>query len=78
MQETSKNSENIDQIIKARKFARDIYKAVKSSPENVTADQIDLLIEKQKLIKKKLGTLEVDDYIEAQELSEKENRDVKT
>ncbi len=56
MQETSKNSENIDQIIKARKFARDISKAVESSPENVTADQIDLLLEKQKLIKKKQTT----------------------
>ena len=56
MQETSKNSENIDQIIKAREFARDISKAIESSPENVTADQIDLLLEKQQLIKKKQTT----------------------
>ena len=56
MQEASKNSENIAEIIKTRKFAKDIFKAVESSPENVTADQIDLLLEKQKLIKKKETT----------------------
>jgi hypothetical protein len=35
-------------------------------------------LEREKLIKKKLGTLEVDDYIEAQQPSEKDDRDAKT
>ena len=56
MQEASKNPENIAEIAKTRQFAKDIFKAVESSPENVTADQIDLLLEKQKLIKKKETT----------------------
>jgi hypothetical protein len=35
-------------------------------------------LEREKLIKKKLGTLEVDDYIEAQQPSEKDDQDAKT
>jgi hypothetical protein len=47
------NSLEFKQIQDARRFALDIYKAIEVSPENVTAEQIDLLVDKQKLIDKK-------------------------
>ena len=53
MAEKSNDPEVIEQIKAARKFALDVSKAIDSSPENVTSDQIELLIEKQKLIEKK-------------------------
>ena len=56
MYDTSNDVEVMEEIKKARQFARDVDKAIKSSPENVTADQIDLLMDKQKLIKKREST----------------------
>jgi hypothetical protein len=59
LSEIAKNSKNIevkDEILKAMKFARDVSQAVESSPENVTSDQIDLLIKKKNLIDKKSKT----------------------
>ena len=56
MYDTSNDVEVMEEIKKARQFAIDVNKAVKSSPESVTADQIDLLMDKQKLIKKKEST----------------------
>ena len=52
----SKNIEVKDDIVKAMKFAKDVSQAIESSPENVTSDQIDLLIKKKNLIDKKSKT----------------------
>ena len=56
--EKSGNVENAEQLRKAEIFATDLIRASKVSPENVTADQLDLVVEKQKLIdeKKKLDS----------------------
>ena len=56
MQETVTDPDTKLEIEKARKFARSIHSAVEKSPENVTADQIDLLVEKSKLIEEKKKT----------------------
>jgi len=56
MYDTSNDVEVMEEIKKARQFAKDVDKAIKSSPESVTADQIDLLMDKQKLIKKREST----------------------
>ena len=42
-----------DALITAYKFANDVSVAVSNAPENVTADQIDLLVEKKNLEEKK-------------------------
>ena len=52
----SNNDEVKGDIEKALKFAIDVSQAIESSPENVTSEQIDLLIEKKKLIEKKSKT----------------------
>jgi len=56
MQETVIDPDTKLEIEKARKFARSIHSAVEKSPENVTANQIDLLVEKSKLIEEKKKT----------------------
>lgn len=56
MAQKVKDPEIKKQLSEARQFALDVSKAVESSPENVTADQIDLLIQKKKLIEKKSKT----------------------
>ena len=56
MQETVTDPDTKLEIEKARKFAKSIHSAVEKSPENVTADQIDLLVEKSKLIEEKNKT----------------------
>ena len=50
--------EMAEQLNNAEKFTRNIVRAAAVSPENVTADQLDLVVEKQKLLekRKKLGT----------------------
>ena len=56
--ERSGNVENAEQLKKAEIFATDLIRASKVSPENVTTEQLDLVVEKQKLIneKKKLDS----------------------
>jgi hypothetical protein len=56
--ERSGNVENAEQLKKAEIFATDLIRASKISPENVTTEQLDLVVEKQKLIneKKKLDS----------------------
>ena len=56
--ERSGNLENAEQLKKAEIFATDLIRASKVSPENVTTGQLDLVVEKQKLIneKKKLDS----------------------
>jgi hypothetical protein len=56
MAQKVKDPEIKKQLTEARQFALDIHKAIDSSPENVTSDQIDLLLKKQKLISKKKTT----------------------
>ena len=56
MYEASNDVEVMEEIKKARQFARDVDKAVRHSPESVNSEQIDLLLEKQKLIKKREST----------------------
>ena len=58
MQETVTDPDTKLEIEKARKFARSIHSAVEKSPENVTADQIDLLVEKSKLVKYSISFLQ--------------------
>jgi hypothetical protein len=41
------------QIEEARRFALDVYKATQTSPQNVTAEQIDLIMQKGKLVEQK-------------------------
>lgn len=41
------------QVEEARKFALDVYKATQTSPQNVTAEQIDLIVQKGKLVEQK-------------------------
>jgi hypothetical protein len=49
------DSESLEyqQIEEARKFALDVYKATQTSPQNVTAEQIDLIVQKGKLVEQK-------------------------
>ena len=56
MAQKVKDPEVKKQLIEARRFALDIGNAIESSPENVTADQIELLVQKKKLIEKKSKT----------------------
>ena len=68
MYKNTNNEENKNKLFDAIIFARDIKKAVESSPENVTSEQIDLLVEKSKLIEKREKTdpafySEIDDKI---------------
>ena len=56
MAQKVKDPETKKQLSEARQFALDVSNAVESSPENVTADQIDLLVQKKKLIEKKSKT----------------------
>jgi len=51
----TKDPKSLEQLKKGRQFALDIMRAAKVSPENVTAEQLELLVEKQKLIKDKEG-----------------------
>ena len=56
---TQKSKDNhqatIDQINDAKNYGQSIINAVNSAPENVSDDQIDLLIQKQELVKQKQG-----------------------
>ena len=45
----------IDQINDAKNYGQSIINAINSSPENVSDDQIDLLIKKQELVNQKQG-----------------------
>jgi hypothetical protein len=45
--------EMAEQLNNAEKFTRNIVRAAAVSPENVTADQLDLVVEKQKLLEKR-------------------------
>ena len=45
--------DNFEQVFETKKHAEEIRNAIKSAPEAVTADQLDLLIEKQRLVNKK-------------------------
>ena len=56
MQETVTDPDIKEELKTARNFAGDIHKAIKKSPENVTAEQIELLVEKSKLLKEKENT----------------------
>ena len=47
------NFKAVEQLEKARIFVTDIIRASKVSPQNVTADQLDLVVKKQKLIDEK-------------------------
>ena len=47
------NFKAVEQLEKAQIFVTDIIRASKVSPQNVTADQLDLVVKKQKLINKK-------------------------
>tara|TARA_Y100000361_G_scaffold86862_1_gene77183 strand:+ start:18452 stop:26575 length:8124 start_codon:yes stop_codon:yes gene_type:complete len=47
--------EHINQLKKGAQYGTDIYKAINVSPETVTSAQIDLLIEKEQLLRKKEG-----------------------
>ncbi len=47
------NFKAVEQLEKAQIFVTDIIRASKVSPENVTADQLDLVVKKQKLINEK-------------------------
>jgi predicted kinase len=53
----SKNNHQatIDQINKAKDYGQSIINAINSAPENVSDDQIDLLIQKQNLVNQKQG-----------------------
>jgi hypothetical protein len=53
MLETAEDPSIIEDINKAQVFIRDIASVVNTAPENVSSDQIDLLVEKKKLIEKK-------------------------
>ena len=56
---TQKSKDNhqatIDQINDARNYGQSIINAINSAPENVSDDQIDLLIQKQNLVDQKQG-----------------------
>ncbi len=56
MQETVTDPDIKEEVIAARKFASKIHRAVENSPENVTAEQIELLVEKSELLEKKENT----------------------
>jgi len=47
------NFKAVEQLEKAQIFVTDIIRASKVSPQNVTADQLDLVVKKQKLIDEK-------------------------
>jgi hypothetical protein len=47
------NFKAVEQLEKAQIFVTDIIRASKVSPQNVTADQLDLVVKKQKLINEK-------------------------
>jgi hypothetical protein len=55
-QESKNNHQaTIDQINKAKDYGQSIINAINSAPENVSDDQIDLLIQKQNLVNQKQG-----------------------
>jgi len=56
MLETATDPSLIEDINKARVFVRDVASVMNTAPENVSSDQIELLIQKKKLIEKKKNT----------------------
>jgi hypothetical protein len=52
----AKDPITINELQKGKQYAVDIIRAAKVAPENVTAEQLDLLVEKQMLLKKKEKT----------------------
>jgi len=76
MYKYTKDSESKEKINDAIVFSRDIKKAIESSPENVTSEQIDLLVEKSKLIQEKEKT-DPAFYSEIDEKINKIDKDIK-
>ena len=56
MLETATDPSLIEDIDKARVFVRDVASVMNTAPEDVSSDQIELLIQKKKLIEKKKNT----------------------
>jgi len=56
MLETATDPSLIEDINKARVFVRDVASVMNTAPEDVSSDQIELLIQKKKLIDKKKNT----------------------
>ena len=56
MLETATDPSLIEDINKARVFVRDVASVMNTAPEDVSSDQIELLIQKKKLIEKKKNT----------------------
>ena len=52
----AKDPKTINQLEQGKEFVRDIVRAAKVAPENITADQLDFLIQKQRLLEKKKNT----------------------
>ena len=52
----TKDTKSKEQLKKAKQFTIDIIRAAKISPENVTPEQLELLVEKQELLRQKENT----------------------